>query len=166
MKEPKSLDTFTHEDLRKVAVRWLTSYVRCTVVLSEMHTTSTQEIPDAVGFRGTHSHCVEVKSSRPDYFRNKEKSHVRIESLGVGVSRYMMVRRGLISVDEHIQAYPSYGLLWVHEHGIVKSKHEGRPHEHNQSAEVGMLVSALRRIKTREFITIATVDGNSDLGVA
>jgi len=122
-----------------------------------MHTTATQEIPDAVGFKSSHSICVEAKISRADYLVNRRKTHCLIPEMGVGQRRFIIIPRDLISVDEHRERYPEYGLATVHENGVIRLRHESSIFETNKSAEVGMLVSALRRVKTREFLTINVI---------
>lgn len=142
-----------HELLRRVAVRWLTATKKCTVVLSELHTAA-REIPDAVGWNCGVAHLVECKISRGDLQANATKTHVRADR-GIGRYRYVMVPKGLIEPEEfsRIEHFKGYGLLIVTDSNVRRSS-ESELFESCQHNEVLMLLSALRRIKLREFIAI------------
>ena len=146
----------THEDLRKHAVRWLSGTKRCSVVLSEL-VTSAWECPDAIGWRANHSILVECKASRADFFRNADKPTIRADR-GMGRERWFLVPEGLVAVED-MARYEGYGLLWVVGSSVrVKMAAVARPT--NEANEILMLVSALRRVKTREFLTINVFTGD------
>lgn len=139
-----------HEQLRKRAVQWLTNTKHCGVVLSEM-VSGAREIPDAIGWKYGQSHVVECKVSRSDWRANGDKPVERAEN-GVGKLRYILCPSGLIQPEE-IQ--DGWGLLWWSLDSVnLRLKKEPAPRESNQSAEIVMLVSALRRVRAREFLVL------------
>ena len=139
----------THEDLRKRAVRWLTTTKRCGVVISEM-VSACSEIPDAIGWKYSRSIVVECKTSRSDWRADKDKPHCRA-GRGVGSLRYYLCPRGVLRPEDLEGS--DYGLLAATENSIRVLK-EATPREAHLSDEVTMLVSALRRIKAREFLVL------------
>lgn len=141
----------THEELRKRAVKWLAASCNCGVVLSEMVCYNAgNEIPDAIGWKHTHSILVEVKVSRSDFLANKRKFHAAA-GLGMGRERVFMCPPNIIEPED---LYDGYGLLWV-EGKIVRWKvRPERRNDFDRDGEMAMLVSALRRVRTREFLTI------------
>jgi hypothetical protein len=149
----------THQDLVKMASRWLTQSERCGVVIAEI-VSSAGEIPDVIGWRLGHSIVVECKVSRSDFLRDRLKSHHR-NGLAMGVMRYYLTVEGIIKPEE----LEGHGLLEVRASKI--GQYLDRPRIHCvQKAErrdllpeayvkeLRVMSSALRRIKTREFITI------------
>ncbi len=151
---PRANDTspsrITHEDLRKAAVKWLTNNQKCSVVLSEM-VSSAMEIPDAIGWKYGHSYLVECKASRSDFHANDNKCHSRSGS-GMGQRRFFLCPPETIKSDDLLES--DYGLLWLKESGRIQLVREALPRETDATHEIRMLTSALRRVKTREFLTI------------
>jgi hypothetical protein len=143
----------THEDLRKRAIQWLTNTKRCGVVLSEM-VGGCSEIPDAIGWKGHFSYLVECKASRSDFRANGDKIHVRAQR-GVGRLRYFLVPEGLVQPEE---VDDGYGLLWCGPHS-VRVKKEAAVRDACYDDEIGMLVSALRRVRVREFLILCPEGG-------
>jgi hypothetical protein len=141
---------FTHEQLRKSAVRWLTVTKRCSVILSEL-VSSAMEIPDAVGWKNGFSFLVECKASRSDFLANKHKCCIR-SGRGVGNHRFFLCAEDVITTLD--LEGEDWGLLWVCESGRIKLIKEAVHREPDHRGEITMLVSALRRMKTREFITL------------
>jgi hypothetical protein len=151
--------SLTHEDLRKRAIQWLTNTCHCGVVLSEILAyTLGDEIPDAIGWKHTGSILVECKTSRADFHAQKNKTHVR-SGLGVGMQRYYMVPHGLIQAKDLDAVGPEgikesdWGLLWVSQHQVAVVK-SAIPRDACKDDEIAMLVSALRRVRAREFLVI------------
>lgn len=143
----------SHELLRKCAVRWLTGTKRCSVVLSELRSLGS-ETPDAIGWKGGFSYLIECKVSRSDFLADIHKPHHRTAS-GMGCHRYYMVPDSLLSTEDLTFSHcRGYGLLWVSRQGDVRLKLEPERRETNHLQEIVMLTSALRRVKTREFLTI------------
>lgn len=148
------MTTLTHEDLRKAAVRWLTNSKKCSVVLSEM-VSAAGEIPDAIGWKGGFSYVVECKARRSDFHANKLKCHERGNN-GMGSHRYFLCTPDTVTVEDLAES--DYGLLWIGEDGNfrdIRVKREPVTREPNFKKEISMLVSALRRVRTREFLTIS-----------
>lgn len=148
----------THEDLRKSAVRWLTSSKKCSVVLSEM-VSAAGEIPDAIGWKYGFSYVVECKASRPDFHANKHKCHERADT-GMGSHRYFLCAPETVTVEDLTES--DYGLLWIGESGTIRVKREPITRETNSKKEICMLTSALRRVRTREFLTINVLADEGD----
>ena len=143
----------THEEMRRIAVHWLTSNKKCSVILSEL-STAAGEMPDAIGWKYGASFLVECKISRSDFHANREKPHVRYGG-GAGAYRYFLVPGGLIDPEEMAKwdHCDGYGLLWIN-NKRVSIKREAEHRNASHISEIAMLTSALRRVRTREFLTI------------
>jgi hypothetical protein len=128
--------SISHADLVKLAVRWLRYRQRCPVVFAEM---SSGETPDAIGWYGARSILVECKVSRNDFFANQKKQN----GVGMGEQRWFATRQGLVAPAE----VPStWGLLeWDGSHFRQTVKAVKRV-EYARHHEIGLLISALRRI--------------------
>jgi len=148
---PLAPTKLSHEDLRKRAVKWLTNTKRCSVVLSEM-VTAAWETPDAIGWKGAGSILVECKVSRADFFRNADKPSVRAGRC-MGTQRFFLVPHGLVAKSD-MERFPDYGLMSVGESGNIQVITEAPHRTSNERSEIAMLVSALRRVRTREYLTI------------
>ena len=136
----------THDDLIKIAKKWLIKARHCNVVLSETQAQS-GEIPDAIGWRGQYSIKIECKTSRAD-FRADLKKWYRNSGPGIGQQRYFMAPKGVIPADE---LPPNWGLLEV-EGNVVRTMvdHDLMFFDDRvASAEVPLLVAALRRTQVR-----------------
>lgn len=153
----------SHDYLRKVAMQFLkaskwsnatTSYhgFGCTIVLSEIVSAS-GNIPDAIGWRYGRSVLIECKVSRSDFLVDAKKPH-RIIGTGPGEERYYMTPKGMLSTEEIPEGW---GLLEVEGKTVAKVKNclsrmldiEGQRHEKI------MLLSTIRRIRTREFLIVS-----------
>ena len=146
-------EDLTHEDLRKRAVKWLTGQ-HCGVVLSEM-VSAAWETPDAIGWRAGYSMLVECKVSRADFFRNRDKH--TLQRGGMGRERYFLVPPKLVRAEDMTIDFQGYGLLWAEPDRILL-KVPAVPRDTDKDREIAMLTSALRRVKTREFLTIVRED--------
>ena len=131
-------------------MRWLTNSKKCSVVLSEM-VSAAGEIPDAIGWKFGFSYLVECKVSRSDFKRNSDKCFERSGS-GMGRFRFYLCPKELIQAADLEDS--DYGLLWIGESGNIRSIREAQVRETNATKEICMLTSALRRVRTREFLTI------------
>jgi len=136
----------THDDLVKIAKKWLIKARKCTVVLSETQAQS-GEVPDSIGWRGQYSIKIECKTSRAD-FRADLKKWYRNSGPGIGQQRYFMAPKGVIPVDE---LPPNWGLLEVSGSTVrtVVDNELMFIDERISSAEVPLLVAALRRTQVR-----------------
>lgn len=134
----------THQDLVARAVRWLKNTQGCSVVFSEM--APSREVPDAIGWQGSYSILVEVKVSRSDFLKDRDKSWRRVPSIGMGGQRYYFTTPGIASVEEIPECW---GLAECRDrHVRTLAKSNGFPHR-NRTAEVAFLVSMLRRVQIR-----------------
>lgn len=136
----------THDELVKVAKKWLIKARDCAIVLTETKAQS-GEIPDAIGWRGQHSTLIECKTSLADFRRDLKKWY-RNSGPGIGQQRYFMAPKGIIPVDE---VPPGWGLLEVTGSTVKTTKKLDLLYldERIASAEVPMLVAALRRTQIR-----------------
>ena len=134
---------WTHAELVAVAARWLQGSRRCAVVITEM-TTGERETPDAIGWQGRNSFVVECKASVADWRADAKKYFRRQPERGMGRQRYWLVPKLLA---EHAPADDGWGLVVVNDAGRARLARESRWwREWNAAAEVGLLVSALRRV--------------------
>jgi len=102
---------FTHDALVERARSWLLTARRCSVVITELGTWSTNEIPDALGFTNRHSVLVECKISRSDFFADAKKVFRRDPSRGMGNFRFYLCPAGLIKAEE-VEA--PWGLVYAY----------------------------------------------------
>lgn len=146
----------THNELVKIAERWLVGSRKCGAVLTELVTLG-METPDAIGFRDGTSTLIECKTSRSDFLADAKKLFRRNPWMGMGTFRFYLCPAGVITFQD---LPANWGLIWVNEKGKAKqqvgpigniwsSQEEFRFSEKNIQAEQQMLVSALRRIQGR-----------------
>jgi hypothetical protein len=109
------------------------------------------DIPDAIGWKYGFSYMVECKASRSDFHANKNKPHERVNS-GVGCHRFFLCVPEIIKGEDLSSS--DYGLLWLGESGVIRVRKEPVTRDTNHHKEICMLTSALRRVRTREFLTI------------
>ncbi len=153
----------THEELIVRAQRWVRAQ-RYPIVLADVHTNTTSEQPDVIGFR-TYSDTliVECKTSRADFRRDARKYARRIASLGMGYWRWFFTTDGII---DPATVTGGWGLAVVVGRR-VKIIVPAKPFfERNLVEEHRLLVTALRRATEgwgrRMFgdIAPAAVDGD------
>lgn len=126
-----------HSKLVELAAQWLKR--KCPVVITEC--VAGWEIPDAIGWRGTHSTVIECKASASDFRADLAKPHRRTGS-GMGAARYYMALPGVIP----LVALPAgWGLLEVTSKTIVTRRKSGI-FQCDRHSEVCLLLSALRRV--------------------
>jgi hypothetical protein len=89
----------THRELVDVAGRWLRNTRHCGVVLLERGASGGCEIPDAIGWVDGHAIIVEVKTSREDFRRDKDKCHARA-GRSMGGERWYLAPAGVLFVTE------------------------------------------------------------------
>jgi hypothetical protein len=123
----------------------------CSIIASEV-VSSAGDIPDAIGWQMGRSVMVECKASRADFLADARKPQRRAGT-GVGEQRYFLTPKGLLS-KEDIPA--GWGLLEVDgkraECVIRATRRELDLQGHVQ--EKLMLLSLVRRIRTREFLIV------------
>jgi len=135
----------THDQLTKVAVKWLKTRHKCKVVFSEMRIRGCKEIPDALGWRtNTHSIVIECKTSRSDFLADKKKYRFKYPEKALGYERWYMTPQGLLNPEE---VPVGWGLVeYTGSRCIIKKK----PSYYFQSietarAEMKLLIAAARR---------------------
>lgn len=153
----------THERLREVAMSVLKrspyrsgkpyrqAGFACSVVLSEL-VTVVGDIPDAIGWYQGRSVMIECKTSRGDFLADAKKPQ-RLAGTGMGERRYFMAPKGLLTptdIPEH------WGLLEVDGREISETVSAPRRtlDISGHANEKSMLLSTIRRIRTREFLII------------
>ena len=133
----------THKELVKRAKGWLSSNQRAAIIITELHTRTT-ETPDAIGFIGEGgSVLIECKASRADFLADAQKCFRREPERGMGDARYFMAPPGIIREDDDMHGW---GVLEVTEHR-VKMVRDSIRFTANKNAEIVMLMSALRRLE-------------------
>lgn len=148
--------SLSHEDLVKLAERWLMKTKKCGFVLTELVTWA-DEIPDAIGFRQDESYLVECKASRADYLTDQKKRFRISPEMGMGTFRYYLCLAGIIKPED---LPPRWGLLHVGPGGKVRQVVGATGHwgaqraefmflERNKDSELRILYSALRRLQLR-----------------
>lgn len=133
----------THKEACNRVARWLQNTAGCAVVMTE-RTTRVPETPDAIGWKGDGtSILVECKVSRSDFHADKAKIFRRIEDQGVGRHRYYAAPKGILTPEDMPDGW---GLLEITDHHVrVRKPPTDKPA--NKTAEVSMLVSAIRRLE-------------------
>jgi hypothetical protein len=128
----------THAELVDVAVRWLRGTRKCSIVFGEF-TTALPTIPDAIGWRAGLSELVEVKVSRADFHRDRQKFHA-LTGRCMGRLRWYLTPPGLLKRED---LPDGWGLA---ECGArVRVVVEPTPQEADHHHEVQLLLSAVRR---------------------
>lgn len=111
--QPEGMQRGSHRALCYRAGRYLVSTKRCQVVMVEKGCDHTQEMPDAIGWRGTESWLIEVKVSREDFLRDAKKPH-RQAGQGMGMHRYYMIPKPVGFAIIHPDEVPEgWGLLEI-----------------------------------------------------
>ena len=137
----------THDDLVKIAKKWLIKGRQCSIVLTETQAQS-GETPDAIGWRGQLSILIECKTSLADFRRDLSKWY-RNSGPGIGQRRYFLAPKGVIPLEE---LPPNWGLLEVEGNRVITKRKMDLLYldERVSAAEVPMLVAALRRTQVRK----------------
>lgn len=134
---------YTHSELCDMAERWLKRQ-GCPITAKEPTDVWGKESPDAIGWKYYGSHIVECKLTRSDFLSDKKKEF-RIEpDLGMGRYRYYLAPDGVINESDLPK---NWGLLIVKNKRITQAR-EGKPFRaFNESAEIGVLLWIIRRMK-------------------
>jgi hypothetical protein len=133
----------THAELVSRAQRWVRSR-RYPIVLADVHTTTTTEQPDVIGFRtGGDTLLVECKASRADFRRDAAKYFRRAPEHGMGYFRWYFAPADVIPVD----ALPAgWGLVELNARGGLGILRNAQPcFTRDLTSEGRLLVTALRR---------------------
>lgn len=157
-----------HLDMVALAVSWLKRPASrggpgCQVALSEIRNGfKRSEIPDAIGFRAGVSDdgsiLVEVKTSRADFFADRQKKFRELPERGIGLYRYYMAPAGMVSVDElpekwgliEIKGTKRPEIKLIHGHHLLSlakiSQSPFRFETRNTGLEVALLARTLMRV--------------------
>lgn len=132
--------SISHSDLVKIGARWLRYARRCPIVFTQM---SSGETPDAIGWYGARSILVECKVSRADFHANSKKQN----GIGMGEERWFLTRHGLVMPEE---VPPQWGLLEWDGRRVRQTVKAVKRTDYARQHEIGLLISALRRIGTNQ----------------
>lgn len=149
--------TITHKKLVDSAEKWLRNVENCTITAKEL-VTGSNETPDVIGFKGAYSILIECKTSRADFLADKKKYVRRNSDGGMGSKRYFAAPVRLL---EFADIPEGWGLLemYKNESGSI-SVVEGvksDPFTKNQSNEIILLVSIIRRLKLSTAVYVEGV---------
>jgi hypothetical protein len=139
--DPGTEQSVTHAILVAAAAKWLQKQ-RCSVVVTEIATANFEQ-PDAIGWHGPRSILVECKASRSDFMADRLKPFRVNPELGVGRLRYFLTPPGLI---QHSELPPRWGLLELGARGVWQALEAGAFPAINQTGEISLLLSCVRRI--------------------
>lgn len=97
-------DSFTHQQLVEIAVKWLRTSHQCAIAVREPRSLRTNEQPDAIGWKvgmsgdvpAGASILVECKTTRSDFERDAKKPFRADSRLGMGARRWYLVPRGIL----------------------------------------------------------------------
>jgi len=109
----------THKELVEISYKWLLKNGGCGVVFKELRSTS-DEIPDVIGFDSWQSTLIECKISRTDFLSDKNKAH---RSKGMGNWRFYSCPKGLIKKSELPE---KWGLIYIDEKGKARVEYDCR----------------------------------------
>ena len=130
-----------HSALIEHAARWL-ARKGCAVVITDM-SHGGGETADAIGWKGWQSILIECKASVSDFRADREKMFRRMPERGMAATRYFCAPAGLIPVNE---LPPRWGLLELTASRLRETVAPQRFHEYCAQTEIGLLISAMRRI--------------------
>jgi len=147
--------TFTHDDLVRIAERWLARSPgyhagkdgrgQCNFVLTEAGCWMSAETPDAIGWYGGWTFLVECKATRSDFLADAKKSFRQTPEHGVGDFRYYLTTDESIIAESDVPE--KWGLLHLTPRGRVLVIKHAEPHkEKSLHAENELVIAALRRI--------------------
>ncbi len=140
----------THPGLVELAVQWLRSRYRCSIILSEQACCS-GEIPDVIGWKGRcRSVVIECKVSRADFLADRAKPWRQNPETALGCERFYCAPVGLIAAAE---LPDGWGLLEVRgrkiEVTVPCSKRRSLRSAGGLLNEMNLLLASLRRVEVR-----------------
>ncbi|MFW5847382.1 MAG: hypothetical protein ACOCVF_00485 [bacterium] len=151
VKKKRKYNTLRHKEVCDKAGKWLKKHSQnilipnCPTVAIDM-TTCENEIPDVIGWYSGGSIMIEVKVNRGDFLSDYKKPFRRMPKLGVGDFRYYCCPTNLIK--EH-ELPTNWGLLYISEKNRIKIIKVAEKQISNLSSERNMLLSIIRRLKTK-----------------
>lgn len=139
----------THDELVKLAARWLRIRKRHPVVLEDVRCFATSEQPDVIGWTNAgFSTLIEAKVSPSDALRDEHKTFRKQPSRGMGYERIFAFPAGFMSrypsVVNHLPG--GWGIVEFDDKGRAKVIRKGTPFfERNDRAERALLVQGVRK---------------------
>jgi len=140
----------THDALLALAIHWLRSRYRCSIILSEQSCASGEQ-PDVIGWKSKcRSVLVECKVSRADFLADRLKPFRVDPLLGMGSERFYMAPAELIRPEE---LPAGWGLLEVKNrkvHPAVRcATRRDLRSENGLRNELNLLLASLARVQLR-----------------
>ena len=137
-----------HNELIKLSAKWLKKHdhnitiPNCSVIACDLKTQNgTGEIPDVIGWNSKYSVLLEVKVSRADFLKDKNKKFRKNPIIGLGQLRYYVCPTDLINVED----IPiNWGLIYC-SGKQMKIIHVANCQDANVEAERSILLSIVRR---------------------
>lgn len=139
----------SHRELCVKAAKYLRSkglqpFHKCQYSVCELERAG--ECPDAFGWGGSATQLIEVKVSRSDFHSDKKKHWRQYPSYGIGRFRSYLCPKGVIKESD----LPSkWGLLYADDKGRITEIVQAEAQESNQTEEVNLVASILRREQIR-----------------
>lgn len=142
----------THKELVNLSYKFVLKNISCGFAVKELKTT-TNEIVDVLGFGAwNHSVLLEIKVSRTDFLKDKNKPFRKNPEQGVGKYRFYCCPKNLIKIEELPE---NWGLIYYENnkleivHNPYCSSLNGNIFKggfnYNKDAERAIMYSALRR---------------------
>lgn len=150
---PRQKNNMLHNFLVKKSASWLRSHTNnikvpnCSVVVTELVcATPTGEIPDVIGFSNKGSVLIEVKVSRSDFLRDKNKVFRLVPEIGLGEQRFFCCPENIIDKKEVPE---NWGLLYSNEKGKIRLVKFPNKQPSSLKGERAVLLSIIRRNKIK-----------------
>ena len=139
----------THKELVDHAARQLKRW-RCLPICRELNCyTTSNEIPDVIGWTYSNSIMFECKASRSDFLRDKEKPFRILPESGVGDFRFYLTNEDVIkSADELPAGWGCYEVIAgkvKHKFGVRYDNAVPRPLNGSKKNELIIMRSWIRR---------------------
>ena len=139
----------THKELVEQAAKQLKRWNCLPICVEIASATSTNEIPDAIGFTAAHSILFECKATRSDFLKDKLKPFRIVPESGMGDFRFYLTNEGVIkSVDELPQGWGCYEIIdkkIKHKFGVRFDNAVPRPLLGSKITEIVIMRSWIRR---------------------
>lgn len=126
----------THDALVRRACNWLDKTHRCGVVVAH-GSMQVHEMPDAIGWTsGLSTILIEVKMSRADFLKDRDKSFRKVPELGMGELRYYFVVKGVATPKD---VPVGWGLVEIDGKSLRRTKHATAFKRRNTAAEARLM---------------------------
>jgi len=145
--QKRKRDTSKHTMLCERGSRWLKKHDQnilipnCPIIATDMVTIEL-ETPDIIGWSTLSSVMIEVKVSRTDFLKDKNKLFRLEPELGVGELRFYLCPENLIKENELPE---KWGLLYINDKNKISIIKIPERQSSNMIAERNMLLSIIRR---------------------